>query len=310
MGFEWGVSSMKAIVCEVCGSNDLVKQEGVFVCQYCGTKYSLDDVKKLYAEVSGTVKIDSSDDINNLYVVARRAVQSKNYESGKKFYENILMKDSSSWEATFYSMYCQVMSVTKENYEDTVISYGKCVNSVFTLIKDFVSDIDERHKIILEVTGLFISSCNYLFNCSVSFSKRNYHGINGYNVSLIYSYLGDSLLSNFGNDYASISCKCWKLFVNDMIYLFKHSLGGEYAALAVSNANVYVKKIRRFDASYKIPLILSYSYLYDSRYVILISLFVFFIFISGFFKSSVLLNFLFFIFAVIYIFLDFVLPRI
>ena len=34
---------MKKIQCELCGSNNLVKEDGYFVCQYCGTKYSLED---------------------------------------------------------------------------------------------------------------------------------------------------------------------------------------------------------------------------------------------------------------------------
>lgn len=38
---------MKAIVCEICGSNDLVKRDGVYVCESCGTKYSVEEAKKL-----------------------------------------------------------------------------------------------------------------------------------------------------------------------------------------------------------------------------------------------------------------------
>ena len=33
---------MKQLVCEMCGSTDLLKEEGVFVCQSCGCKYSVD----------------------------------------------------------------------------------------------------------------------------------------------------------------------------------------------------------------------------------------------------------------------------
>ena len=55
---------MKQIKCEMCGSTDLVKQEGVFVCQSCGIKYSIDEVKKMMIEgtvdVQGTVKLDNS----------------------------------------------------------------------------------------------------------------------------------------------------------------------------------------------------------------------------------------------------------
>ena len=37
---------MKALVCELCGGNDIIKQDGYFVCQNCGTKYSPEEAKK------------------------------------------------------------------------------------------------------------------------------------------------------------------------------------------------------------------------------------------------------------------------
>lgn len=37
---------MKKLVCEMCGSSDLIKQDGLFVCQYCGAKYSVEEAKK------------------------------------------------------------------------------------------------------------------------------------------------------------------------------------------------------------------------------------------------------------------------
>ena len=45
---------MKAITCEMCGSHDFVKQDGVFICQGCGMKYSLEDAKKSGAVVEIT----------------------------------------------------------------------------------------------------------------------------------------------------------------------------------------------------------------------------------------------------------------
>ena len=44
---------MKSIVCEMCGSNDIVKKDGLYVCQFCGTKYSVEDAKKMM--IDGTV---------------------------------------------------------------------------------------------------------------------------------------------------------------------------------------------------------------------------------------------------------------
>ena len=69
---------MNALVCEMCGSNNVIKQDGCFVCQMCGTKYSVEEAKKMMIEgtvdVSGsTVKVDTSDELQNLYELARRA---------------------------------------------------------------------------------------------------------------------------------------------------------------------------------------------------------------------------------------------
>ena len=42
---------MKQIRCEMCGNSDLIKQDGVFVCQFCGAKYTLEEAKKLLIEL-------------------------------------------------------------------------------------------------------------------------------------------------------------------------------------------------------------------------------------------------------------------
>ena len=62
---------MKQLTCEMCGGTDLIKQDGVFVCQSCGCKYSVEEAKKMMIEgnvdVSGsTVKIDNSAEIEYL----------------------------------------------------------------------------------------------------------------------------------------------------------------------------------------------------------------------------------------------------
>lgn len=43
---------MKILVCEVCGGNELIKKEGVFKCMNCGMNYSLEEVRKLLADVT------------------------------------------------------------------------------------------------------------------------------------------------------------------------------------------------------------------------------------------------------------------
>lgn len=69
---------MKQLTCEMCGSTDLMKQDGVFVCQSCGTKYSVEEARKIMVEgtveVAGTVKIDDSAKIDNYYTMAEKCL--------------------------------------------------------------------------------------------------------------------------------------------------------------------------------------------------------------------------------------------
>lgn len=55
---------MRQLICEMCGGNELIKQEGVFVCQHCGSKYSPEEAKKMMVEkavvVAGTVNITNA----------------------------------------------------------------------------------------------------------------------------------------------------------------------------------------------------------------------------------------------------------
>ena len=68
---------MKRLTCEMCGSTDLIKDGGVFVCQSCGTKYSVEEAKKMMiegtVEVAGTVKVDNTDKIENYLHMAKSA---------------------------------------------------------------------------------------------------------------------------------------------------------------------------------------------------------------------------------------------
>ena len=69
---------MKQLTCEMCGSTDLLKQDGVFVCQTCGLKYSVEEAKKMMIEgtvdIQGTVKVDNSALIAKHLVNAHRAL--------------------------------------------------------------------------------------------------------------------------------------------------------------------------------------------------------------------------------------------
>lgn len=142
---------MKKLTCEMCGSHDIVKQEGMYVCQHCGIKYDVEEAKKLFVEVAGAVKVDNSEKLQNYYALARRAKDSGNNEDGAKYYDLIRQEDPDNWEANFYSVYFKSMSCVIAHIESSAISLANCLGTVFTLIKAHVHNQEEQEAAVKEV---------------------------------------------------------------------------------------------------------------------------------------------------------------
>ncbi len=94
---------MKQLTCEMCGSTDLMKDGGVFVCQSCGCKYSIEEAKKMMVEgtvkVAGTVKVDRSDQIKNYLSIAKKAYDADNQKEAEEYCNRILEVDDKNYEA-------------------------------------------------------------------------------------------------------------------------------------------------------------------------------------------------------------------
>lgn len=57
--------SKGTIKCEVCGSNNIIKQDGSFMCQSCGIRYSLDEIKKMLQNGLQSSDEDDEEDEEN-----------------------------------------------------------------------------------------------------------------------------------------------------------------------------------------------------------------------------------------------------
>ena len=76
---------MKKIVCEMCSSNDVIKDGEFYVCQACGTKYTVESARSLLKDIGtidikGKVEIDSSNQVESLTAMANNALSSNNYK--------------------------------------------------------------------------------------------------------------------------------------------------------------------------------------------------------------------------------------
>ncbi len=166
---------MKALVCEMCESNDIVKQDGFFVCQHCGMKYSAEEAKKMMIEgtvdVTGSVKLDRSDELEKLYQAARNAREVSDDEGALKHYENISAKDPNSWEALFYSVMLKTSSIKNSEISSAAISISKSLPKVFQLVKEYVEDVNEQKKVVEEIINECYTTAVWLTNASHEFYK-------------------------------------------------------------------------------------------------------------------------------------------
>lgn len=96
---------MKKIVCEMCESTEFAKEEGMFICQGCGMKYSVEEAKKLMVEVegdapaSGAASASSQEKVENLLTLAENAIKSANNTEAESYASKVLEIDPTNYLA-------------------------------------------------------------------------------------------------------------------------------------------------------------------------------------------------------------------
>lgn len=87
------MDTLKAIICEKCGSSDLYEENGFFVCKYCGTKHLIAQKDR---SVNKTT-IDLEDDVSRLLQKCR-----EDPTRATKYAQLILEIDPDNKEAKYY----------------------------------------------------------------------------------------------------------------------------------------------------------------------------------------------------------------
>ena len=134
---------MKRLTCEMCGSTDLIKDGGVFVCQSCGCKYSIEEAKRMMIEgtvdVQGIVKVDNSAFVEKYLANARRAKEKEDWEETEKYYNMVEQNDPDNIEAIFYSSYGKA----KASLIDGDV-YKRA--ATFKVLQNCISVVDDHYK--------------------------------------------------------------------------------------------------------------------------------------------------------------------
>lgn len=155
---------MKQIVCEMCESTAFSKEDGMFVCQGCGMKYSAEEAKKLMVEVEGSApvtggapKVDNSATIENYLTLAKNALENQNNEEAENYSNKVIeldAKNSEAWEIKGEAAGWQSKTVNNRIPE----SVNCWINAVIYAKEENKADL--RNRIANKYANLFSAMVN------------------------------------------------------------------------------------------------------------------------------------------------------
>ena len=181
---------MKVIVCELCEGKEFAKQDGMFVCQGCGTKYTPDEAKAMMKEVEGDAAVSvapaakSNADLERYLLLARRAKDSDNSADAAKYYGMAEAEDPNNWEPAFYSVYFTAMQTNIAGISSAANLVTNCLPSVVDLIKNH-TPAEQQLDAVVDL----VVHCNTIAGMLYNAATSHYNGI------------GDSIRANYVGEY-------------------------------------------------------------------------------------------------------------
>ena len=250
---------MKQLTCEMCGSTDLMKQDGVFVCQSCGMKYSVEEAKKMMIEgtedVQGTVKVDNTAFVQKYLANARRARQKEDWLETEKYYNMVEQNDPTNIEAIFYSTYARVKSalLEAETADKRRGVFNVLVKSV-SIIDDNYDNANEEHQKLLfeimdDIKGLKKGRIVPTTHLQEYVTKNGYGNIVDRNQVVendsldVTYYMIDKVMDAYAESIANvIVVQCEDLSKEEILEKARETLHNGYSQFALGYFSEYTKK--------------------------------------------------------------------
>ncbi|MCQ2533792.1 MAG: hypothetical protein MJ172_04410 [Clostridia bacterium] len=154
---------MRALICDMCSSNNMVKQDGLFVCQSCGTKYSVEEARRMMfdgpIEIEGSVKLDRTEEFENLAQLARESFVDCLFENALQNSRDALIIFADDLEMTVIQFLARFAN---EGYFEEIPLY--CKNGIvrINLIYDKLeASFDDRRDLLVRIKKYGNIVCNY-----------------------------------------------------------------------------------------------------------------------------------------------------
>ena len=125
---------MKQLTCEMCGSTDLIKQDGFFVCQTCGCKYSVEEAKKMMVEVAGAVEVKNAAQLESLLNLANSSFESKNYAQAEEFCNQVIAMDDKNYDA--WKLKGEAINYQINAKNQRILEVYNCIMTSYRVLSD------------------------------------------------------------------------------------------------------------------------------------------------------------------------------
>ena len=230
---------MKQLICEICESTDIIKQDGIFVCQTCGCKYTIEEARKLMT--GETEKVNNNEKLTKYFQLARTAKEEDDSETAAKYYSLIREEDPKSWEAKFYTIYYETIGCKVKDALSMCQKLTKIAPSILSSIKD--NEPEEKQKEhINEVISKIKKIASVFINSQAKEAAAD--------VPNLLITWGDSLENEF-SDVFEISNQASYFWEQALSILINTYGTGDDAIDQVIEE--YSNKILKYNSSYKIP---------------------------------------------------------
>lgn len=230
---------MKKLVCEMCGGTNIVKENGVYVCQNCGVQYSLEEAKKMMIEgtvnIQGTVQVDNSSLVENYYMNARRAMQQEDWEGVERYYDLILQNYPGSIEAIFYSAYGRVkLSFYEADVPKRAQKINVLINNISLIVKSYNPDKKEESQEVIKMISkdvMDMADSSYVYNV-----RKNEYGVQ---------------VSSDKADTAKLLVAMQKVFVEAMEAILKIDPQAYICEIVIEHCEALIKNDRKNEQEYR-----------------------------------------------------------
>lgn len=249
---------MKQLICELCRSTNFSKEDNLYVCRDCGSKYSLEEARRLLVDVQPEPVDPPAPKAERIPVdhlaLARQAKISGEDAEALRHYTIAQREDPENWEPAFFTVYYNAMLCKLSQIPAAAGSVRTVLGPVMEKIQVQLPQ-EARHGAYAEVALYANKAASFLYDKA----RAEYDGMSSYvrssysqemvsrcgaALDILYN-LGDHLMGI--DSMQSIMLEAWKTGVQ------LHEKMLPFCGNAQSNRDImnsYVQKVGQYDPSY------------------------------------------------------------